>query len=155
MSEQHHFESKLTWIGEHVAPELSYSSYTRTFEIRPDGKPVLPGSSPAVFGGEDARYNPEDLLLASLSSCHMLTFLAVAAKARVKVLEYTDAASGTLAIKDGKMRFVEVTLRPRVKIENAADFDKVAALHDKAFAHCFIANSVNFPVTHRPETFAA
>ena len=112
------------------------------------------GSASIVF--ENAgRYNPEELLLMSLSECHMLTYLAVAAKKRMTILAYEDRATCPLAIRQfgapGKMSMQEVTLHPRVTVAKGTYLADVMAIHEKAHANCFIANSVNFPVTHRAE----
>ena len=94
-----------------------------------------------------AKHNPEDLLVASLAACHMLTYLAECARAGIEVVAYEDQASGKMAFKDRKMRFVEVTLAPQVTIA-AGDLAQAEALHAKAHDGCFIASSVNFPVLH-------
>ena len=95
--------------------------------------------------------NPEELLLGALSSCHMLSYLAVCARAGAVVHSYEDAAIGTLARRDGRVRFVDVLLRPRVELELGSDIEKAMALHEKAHSICVIVNSVNFPVRHEPE----
>ena len=148
MSEIHRFEARLTWTGE----TREYESYTRTHRIEVPGKPVLTGSSAAEFKGDAALHNPEDLLVAALSSCHLLSYLAVAARSRLVVLGYEDRASGTMQLVDKRMRFTEVVLRPRVTVARGTDLAKATALHDKAHDVCFIANSVNFPVRHEAES---
>jgi organic hydroperoxide reductase OsmC/OhrA len=107
-----------------------------------------------VFNGDDRRHNPETLMVSSLMACHHLTYLAVCERAGVKLLAYDDTGIGTLAIKDGKMRMVEVLLRPRVVVADAAQVERALALHDKAHAHCFMSNSVNFEVRVQPEVSA-
>jgi organic hydroperoxide reductase OsmC/OhrA len=107
-----------------------------------------------VFRGDPAKYNPEDLLVVALATCHMLSYLALCARAGIEVTAYEDRASGTMAIKDGRMRFVEVTLAPNVVI-GAGVLKRAEALHAQAHAECFIANSVNFPVRNRPTVVAA
>jgi organic hydroperoxide reductase OsmC/OhrA len=143
----HHFSARLDWTGAARGTTASYESYSRDHVIAVPGKPPLAGSADAAFRGDSSRHNPEDLLVASLCACHMLTYLAEAARAGVHVLAYSDEADGTMQMKDGKMRFTDVSLRPRVVI--AADSDPVKAqqLHQLAHEHCFVANSVNFPVT--------
>jgi organic hydroperoxide reductase OsmC/OhrA len=116
------------------------------------GKPPLLGSSDPHFRGDPTRYNPEELLLASLSACHMLWFLHLSATSGVVVEEYRDAAEGTMETStDGSGRFTGVTLHPSVVVRHGSD-SEVASLHDRAHAMCFIARSVNFPVRHEPTT---
>ena len=100
-----------------------------------------------MFHGDSSRHNPEDLLVVSLSTCHMLTYLAEAARAGIHVVAYSDEASGTMQLKDGKMRFTEVSLRPQVVVAKDSDPAQAQRLHEKAHEHCFIANSVSFPVS--------
>ena len=147
MAHIHHFSARLNWTGAAKGSTSSYESYSRDYVIEVPGKPQLPGSADQVFRGDSSRHNPEDLLVMSLSSCHMLTYLAEAARAGVHVLAYSDEASGTMQMHEGKMRFTEVSLRPQVVVAKDSDQAKAQALHEKAHEHCFIASSVNFPVT--------
>ena len=147
MAQTHHFSAKLTWTGAAKGVTSSYESYSRDYVIDVPGKSPLPGSADKVFRGDSSRHNPEDLLVMSLSACHMLTYLAEAARAGVHVVAYADEASGTMQLHDGKMRFTEVSLRPQVVIAAGSDAAQATQLHDKAHEHCFIANSVNFPVS--------
>jgi len=146
MAHIHHFSAKLTWTGAAKGSTSSYESYSRDHLIEVPGKPPLPGSADKVFRGDSSRHNPEDLLVMSLSACHMLTYLAVAARAGVHVVTYSDEASGTMQLQNGKMRFTEVSLRPAVVIAAGSDLAEAKRLHEQAHEHCFIANSVNFPV---------
>jgi organic hydroperoxide reductase OsmC/OhrA len=145
MAKEHHFAAHLVWTGAERGTTRSYESYGRDYRVEVEGKPPLEGSSDPKFRGDGSKHNPEDLLVASLSACHMLSYLAECARAGIEVVSYEDQASGLMAIKDGRMRFTEVTLAPRVAIA-AGDLEKAKALHEKAHAACFIANSVNFPV---------
>ena len=147
MAHVHHFSAKVTWTGAAKGTTGSYESYSRDHLIEIPGKPPLAGSADTAFRGDASRHNPEDLLVMSLSTCHMLTYLAEAARAGVRVLGYTDEADGTMQMKDGKMRFTDVSLRPQVVIAAGSDPDKAQQLHHLAHVHCFVANSVNFPVT--------
>jgi len=147
MAHEHRFLARLTWTGASQGPTRSYTSYARDYVVEIDGKPPLPGSAAAVFRGDPALHNPEDLLLASLSGCHLLWYLHLCADAGIEVAAYTDEASGIMKLKDGKVRFTEVTLRPRVTIA-AGDLELAEVLHARAHDACFIANSVNFPVHH-------
>jgi peroxiredoxin-like protein len=147
MAQVHHFRAKVTWTGAARGTTSSYESYSRDHVTEVPGKPPLPGSADQVFHGDSSRHNPEDLLVVSLSTCHMLTYLAEAARAGIHVVAYSDEASGTMQLKDGKMRFTEVSLRPQVVVAKDSDPAQAQRLHEKAHEHCFIANSVNFPVS--------
>jgi organic hydroperoxide reductase OsmC/OhrA len=147
MAQVHHFSAKLSWTGAAKGTTSSYESYSRDHLIEVPGKPPLPGSADKLFRGDSSRHNPEDLLVMSLSACHMLTYLAEAARAGVQVLAYSDEASGTMQLHEGKMRFTEVSLRPQVLIAAGGDPAQAERLHERAHEHCFIASSVNFPVS--------
>jgi organic hydroperoxide reductase OsmC/OhrA len=148
MSKTHHFACRTVWTGAAEGPVRDYDSYSRTYEVAIEGKPTLTGSSAGEFKGDESKHNPEDLLLVALSTCHMLSYLALAARAGIEVRAYVDAAEATMAMKDGAVRFTDAILRPRVTVAPGADRAKAAALHDKAHKICFIANSVSFPVRH-------
>ena len=149
MAKEHHFAARLVWTGAERGTTKSYDSYGRDYRVEIEGKPPLMGSSDPTFRGDASKHNPEDLLVVALSACHMLSYLAACARAGIEVAAYEDKASGLMTIKDGRMRFTEVTLAPRVVIA-AGDLDKATALHESAHDMCFIANSVNFPVLHMP-----
>jgi organic hydroperoxide reductase OsmC/OhrA len=155
MSHVHEFHASLNWTGAAKGPTENYASYSRDYEVSSPGKPVLQGSADQAFRGDSSRYNPEDLLVISLSACHMLTYLAESARGGVKVLSYQDQADGQMELKDGRIRFTRVTLRPRVVIDRASDPARARELHHEAHADCFIANSVNFPVENEPEIVVA
>ncbi|MSP50552.1 MAG: OsmC family peroxiredoxin [Alphaproteobacteria bacterium] len=150
MAGTHRYTATVEWTGNTGTGTSSYEGYERAHEIRVPGKPTIPGSSDPAFRGDPARYNPEDLLVASLSTCHMLWFLHLAATAKVEVAAYVDHAVGTM-VEDasGGGRFTEVTLAPEVTLAGAADPKRIDAIHQDAHAKCFIANSVNFPVNCR------
>jgi organic hydroperoxide reductase OsmC/OhrA len=150
-SSEHHFECHLTWTGVSRGSTTSYEAYGRELLVEIDGKPPLRGSSSPAFRGDAALHNPEDLLVIALAECHCLSYLALAVRAGLVVVGYEDRASGTMARLDGKIRFREVTLRPRVTLAAGGDAEKARALHERAHAECFIANSVNFPVQNQPE----
>jgi organic hydroperoxide reductase OsmC/OhrA len=148
---QHRYEISLSWTGNLGEGTKHYKGYSRDHEVVSAGKPVLPGSSDPSFRGNAARYNPEELLVASLSTCHMLWYLHLCSDNGVVVMEYSDAASGVMEERaDGSGVFVEVMLRPAVTIAAESDMEKARALHAEAHRKCFIANSVNFPVRHDP-----
>jgi organic hydroperoxide reductase OsmC/OhrA len=146
----HRYEVDVTWTGNQGAGTRTYTAYSRDHEVRAGGKPVLPCSSDPVFRGDGARYSPEDLLVASLSSCHMLWYLHLCAVNNIVVLDYRDHARGVMAeAEDSSGAFTEVVLQPQVIIARGSDVARALALHEDAHAYCFIANSVNFPVKHQ------
>jgi organic hydroperoxide reductase OsmC/OhrA len=149
---QHTYEARIKWIGNDGEGTKTYRSYRRDHEISASGKPAIPASSDPAFRGDAARYNPEDLLVASLSSCHMLWYLHLCAVNQVVVLDYEDAAVGTMDENaDGSGQFSRVVLRPVVNIAPGGDRAKAAALHHEAHKFCFIARSVNFAVEIEPQ----
>ncbi|HEX2535040.1 MAG TPA: OsmC family protein [Chitinophagaceae bacterium] len=151
MHRQHHYQTSLTWTGNTGQGTSGYKAYERAHALTVEGKPEIPASSDPSFRGDPARYNPEELLVASLSSCHMLWYLHLCAVAGVVVTAYEDRATGTMTeTADGGGEFTEVTLHPRVTVRDASMIDEANALHHKANALCFIARSVNFPVKHEP-----
>ena len=107
------------------------------------------GSADPHFRGDGSLYNPEELLVVALSTCHLLSYLALCARAGVHVVAYEDDAQGTMT-HDGQGRFTDVLLRPRVTVATGTNLDRAQQLHDVAHAECYIANSVNFPVRHEP-----
>ncbi len=150
MAQQHEFRVRTLWTGAAEGVTADYATYSREYAMEIDGKPTLNGSADPAFRGDSGMHNPEDLLVAALSACHLLSYLALCAGAGIRVLAYQDAATGTMKLADGKMRFIEVTLNPTVRIQRGDDAAKARALHSQAHALCFIANSVNFPVHNAP-----
>ncbi len=149
---QHSYTATIKWTGNDGEGTKTYRSYRRDHEIAAPGKPVIPASSDPAFRGDAARYNPEDLLVASLSGCHMLWYLHLCAVNQVVVLDYQDAAVGTMDENaDGSGQFSRVVLRPVVNIAPGCDRAKAAALHHEAHKLCFIARSVNFTVDLEPQ----
>jgi organic hydroperoxide reductase OsmC/OhrA len=147
VGKQHQYAVSVTWTGNDGAGTQTYRSYRRDHEIRAAGKPPLAASSDPVFRGDPSRYNPEELLVAALSGCHMLAYLHLCAINGIVVLEYRDEAGGTMQEEsDGGGAFVRAVLKPRVTIARGADRDKALALHETAHHLCFIASSVSFPV---------
>jgi organic hydroperoxide reductase OsmC/OhrA len=151
----HVYAASLRWTGAAQGATTSYQGYSRDYAIVIDGKPELQGSADADFRGDAARHNPEDLLVAALSACHLLSYLAECALAGIAVVGYEDDARGEMTTIDGVIRFREVVLSPKVAIADGARVDEAKALHEKAHAGCFIANSVNFPVHHEAVVWAA
>jgi organic hydroperoxide reductase OsmC/OhrA len=146
----HQYRTTLRWTGNLGKGTVDYRAYGRNYEIdgvRKSG--AISGSSDPHFRGDATRYNPEELLVASLSACHMLAYLHLCAVNQVVVTGYEDAASGTMEESpDGSGRMTGVVLRPVVTITPDSDPVKAQSLHGDAHRLCFIANSVNFPVTH-------
>jgi len=153
---EHRYELAVQWTGNTGDGTASYRAYSRDHDILIPGLPVLKGSADPTFHGDRERYNPEQLLLAALAQCHMLSYLHVAVKHGVVVTDYLDEASGMLKLnRDGSGQFERVTLRPRVTVADAAHAELAAQLHHEANQVCFIARSVNFPVEHEPVTVVA
>lgn len=153
MPREHAYRTTVRWTGDRGTGTSGYRDYDRAHEISAPGKAsVLSGSADPSFRGDPSAWNPEELLLASLSACHMLWYLGLCAAAGVAVTGYVDAADGEMIeAADGGGRFTGVTLRPRVTLAEGADRAKAEALHHDAHDKCFIANSVNFPVAVAPE----
>jgi organic hydroperoxide reductase OsmC/OhrA len=154
MSQQHAFEGELHWTGHAGEDEHGKLTLERSYVLRFKDKAPIEGSSPGIYKGDDKRHNPETLMVASLMACHHTTYIAVCERAGVRVLEYRDTATGTLAMKDGKMRMVRIVLWPQVRIADPAQLDVARELHAKAHANCFMTNSVNFEVTVEPTVTA-
>jgi len=151
MGRRHSYSVTVTWTGNTGAGTSGYRDYARSHEISSAGKSIIAGSSDPAFRGDRSRWSPEDLLVASLTACHKLWYLHLCAEAGVVVESYTDEAVGVMEESDdGGGQFVEVVLRPRVKLALGSDEAKALALHHDAHAKCFIARSVNFPVKCEP-----
>jgi organic hydroperoxide reductase OsmC/OhrA len=152
MAVEHHYEMIVRWTGNTGSGTSDYRAYQRDHEVHADGKPVLPGSSDPAFRGNAARWNPEELLVASLAQCHMLWYLHLSAVGGVVVTDYVDTPVGTMMMDatGGGGQFTDVVLRPAVTVADPSMADKAMALHDEINAVCFIARSVNFPVRHQP-----
>jgi len=144
---EHVYNVTTQWTGNDGAGTRSYTSYRRDHELSVAGKPTIPASSDPNFRGDRTRYNPEELLVASVSSCHMLWYLHLCAVNKVVVMNYTDAAVGTMEEEaDGAGQFVRIVLKPTVTIRAESDRQRALDLHHEAHRFCFIARSVNFPV---------
>ncbi len=148
----HRYKTTVVWTGNLGKGTEDYKMYSRDHEIRSAGKPPVPASSDPSFRGDSARYSPEDLLVSSLSGCHMLWYLHLCAVNGVVVIDYVDEAIGEMRENaDGSGEFNQVTLFPRVTVSEAAMIEKAQSLHVEANRMCFIARSVNFPVSHKPQ----
>lgn len=151
MSKEHHYKTTIQWTGNKGTGTSGYRSYERSHTISIENKAIIEGSSDPAFRGDKTKYNPEELLLASLSACHMLWYLHFCSEEGVIVTEYTDNAIGVMMEKtNGSGHFKEVTLHPVVIVAEKSMVEKANELHHKAHEFCFIANSVNFPVYQIP-----
>ena len=148
----HRYEAALTWTGNEGTGTSDYRSYGRSYTVAVDGKPELHGSADAAFRGDPARHNPEDLFLAAIAGCHMLSYLALCARRGIRVVAYEDRASGVLTLEGGGGRFTGVELNPTVTVAGgtgAADLELAERLHETAHEQCFIASSVSVPIRCR------
>jgi len=149
MGKQHHYLATINWTGAQDAGTKNYKTYTRDYDVMVDGKHPIKGSSDPAFLGDPTRYNPEDMLVASTSSCHMLWYLHLCSVNNIVVLSYSDNAEGIMIEEKGGSGFFEkVTLKPRITITANSDMEKAHALHGEANKMCFIANSLKCPVEH-------
>lgn len=156
MKTSHHYEVLVTWSGNRGTGTSHYRAYGREHIVEAEGKHSIEGSADPTFHGNPERWNPEELLLSALSQCHMLSYLHVATRNGITVVDYIDSAVGTMQqTPDGGGRFTSVTLRPRVTITDPSQADLARGLHAEAARLCFIASSVNFPVAHEPVIEAA
>ncbi len=147
----HRYALSMQWTGNNGTGTSDYQSYSRNHIFRIKNKPDLEGSSDIAFRGDATKYNPEELLVASLSSCHMLWYLHLCCNEGIIVEQYEDNAEGLMQeLSDGSGKFEKVILRPTVIISREDMVEKAKQLHEQANAKCFIANSCNFPVHHEP-----
>lgn len=151
MNKLHNYQLTIEWTGNTGTGTSAFTAYKRDHQVLINDKPVIQLSSDPAFRGDKTRHNPEELLLASISSCHMLWYLHLCATAGVIVTAYTDQATGIMEeTADGGGRFTEVTLYPVVTVTEATMIEKANELHKKANELCFISNSLNFLVHHKP-----
>jgi organic hydroperoxide reductase OsmC/OhrA len=148
---QHTYISRIEWTGNLGEGTSSYRAYSRDHVVSVAGRPDLLGSSDPAFRGDASRWNPEDLLVASLASCHMLWYLHLCAQARITLLAYHDNAVATMEEDaGGGGRFTQAVLRPAAIVAAGSDAVLAKSLHAEAHRLCFIANSVNFPISIEP-----
>jgi len=145
------YRTQLEWTGRGEQGTAAYASYGREYRVTIDGKPQIIGSASARFRGDPALPNPEELLIAAVSACHMLAYLALCARNGVRVVEYEDAATGVLTLHaDGRGSLSEIVLTPIVTIAPDSDEALALQLHETAHEQCFIANSCSVPILHKP-----
>ena len=152
MPKEHIYKAKINWTGNLGTGTSEYKAYSRAHEVSgEDGKNIILASADPIYRGDASRYNPEELVVAAISGCHMLWYLHLCADAGVIVVDYKDEASGKLTeTDDGNGKFSEVTINPRVTITKDSNAETAEQLHEKAHEFCFIANSMNFPVRFQP-----
>ena len=145
---QHIYQTTIEWVGNLGRGTSSYTAYERDFIASALNKPNILGSSDPAFRGDKTRWNPEDMLLASISACHKLWYLHFCAVNNILVQEYRDEAIAIMDEGSSEQagHFISATLKPRVRISSESDAVKALALHENAHHACFIANSLNFPV---------
>lgn len=149
MSKTHHYSTEVNWTGAGRNGTKNYRAYERHYDVIIDGKPTIKGSSDPAFRGDPACHNPEDLLVAATSSCHMLWYLHYCSVNNIVVTAYKDKAEGIMSeAEDGSGRFEKITLQPIITITATSDIQKAKELHQDANKACFIANSLNCPVLH-------
>ncbi len=152
---EHNYKAIIEWTGNLGEGTSGYTNYERSHTIEVENKTVIAASSDPGFRGDPKKHNPEELFVASLSSCHMLWYLHLCSAEGVVVTDYRDEAQGTMIEeKSGKGRFTEVILYPEVTVREAGMIEKARELHHKANEMCFIANSCNFPVRHKSKVFS-
>jgi len=148
---QHTYSSLVRWTGNTGTGTSGYRDYTRDWDVALPGKPVISCSNDPLLGGNPGKMNPEDLLLSALSSCHMLWYLHLASDAGIVVTAYQDTPEGLGEVSPGGAgRFIAATLRPQITVRPGADMERAHAIHHEIHNVCFIARSVNFPITIEP-----
>jgi organic hydroperoxide reductase OsmC/OhrA len=151
MNKKHQYNLTVKWTGNTGNGTTGYKNYERSHSVQAVGKTEIQCSSDPSFRGDKTKYNPEELLVASISTCHMLWYLHLCSDAGVIVVNYIDNAAGIMQeTESGGGYFEEITLYPQVIVKDASMIEKANSLHEKANALCFIANSVKFPVHHKP-----
>ena len=147
-AESHTYRADLEWKG----TNKDYNSFDRGLRVHFEGKHSIDMTAAPEYKGDPAKLNPEDLLVASLASCQMLTYLAIASMSKVDVLEYRDEAVGKIEKgADGKLRMTRVVLKPRIVLAPGANRDRAVGLVTKAHEQCYIANSVNTEIVVEPQ----
>lgn len=146
----HQYAARLQWTDNLGVGTANYTAYARRFHVMTAGKPALELSADPEFRGDHNLHNPEDLLLAAIAGCHLLSYLALCARHGIRVLSYTDHPEGTLTLDPGGGgQFTRVELTPIVEIAAGDDDSLALRLHETAHQQCFIANSCTVPIRHR------
>ncbi|WP_119698205.1 OsmC family protein [Microbacterium halotolerans] len=150
MFQRHSYALTATWTGNRGSGTSGTRDYDRSVTLSVDGKPDLLGSADRPFFGDPERWNPEDLLIAALAQCHLLSYLRACVLRGVVVTGYTDSATGQIELTGDGGRFTRVTLRPSVTVADEGMIEAATEAHAEAHAWCFIAGSVSFPVEYAP-----
>lgn len=151
MKKEHSYKTTVKWTGNKGKGTSNYKEFERCHAISIEGKPDILCSSDPAFRGDRTKYNPEELLLSSLSSCHMLWYLHLCSESNIIITKYSDEATGIMTeTSSGSGYFSEVNLNPKTTVAESSMIKKAIDLHKKANELCFIANSVNFKVNHNP-----
>jgi organic hydroperoxide reductase OsmC/OhrA len=150
-TKEHRYHPLITWTGNTGEGTASYKAYERSHVVSAPGKAEIAASSDASFRGDASRWNPEDLFVASASTCHMLWYLHLCAANGVVVLDYRDEPEGLMIEEaDGSGAFARIVLKPRVKLAAASSEQRARELHHDAHRMCFIANSVRCEIITEP-----
>lgn len=153
---QHAYSSAIEWTGNRGTGTATYRGYDRTWQVVTPCKPIIACSNDPLLGGDPTLHNPEDMLISALASCHMLWFLHLASNAGVVVQSYVDAPEAIgETLPDGASRFLSAVLRPTIGLAPGMDRMVADAVHAEIHKVCFIARSVNFPVTIEARYFTA
>ncbi len=151
MEKEHHYSVSMVWTGNKGEGTKNYRAFSRDHIVQVSGKADIAGSSDPSFRGSPDRYNPEELLVSSISSCHMLWYLHLCSVNNIVVTGYRDQAKGTMIENpDGSGFFRAVELNPFITLTDSSMTGRATELHEDAHRMCFIANSVNFPISHKP-----
>ncbi|MGB5244060.1 MAG: OsmC family protein [Lutimonas sp.] len=148
---EHQYHIRIEWSGNKGCGTSLYKAYGRDFHLSAKNKgQIILGSSDPAFLGDSNRYNPEEMLVAAISSCHMLWYLHLCASHKIVVTAYIDEAEGFMQEnKDGSGSFSKVILKPKITLSKGSDQIEAEKLHEKANQMCFIANSCNFSILHQ------
>jgi len=152
---EHSYLLRLTWQGNRGPGTTGYRDYGREVLLESDGKPAIDGSADKPFRGDPARWNPEEMLVAALGQCHLLSYLHIAVVNDVVVTAYSDEPVGTMTQEGIGGRFTRVLLRPQVTVASPDMVETARRIHQDAHEACFIAASVNFPVDIEPVVIVA
>ncbi len=149
---RHEYKLSVKWTGSQGVGTVDYKAYDRSLTISSDGKPDILGSTDPAYRGDPAKWNPEELLLSSLSSCHMLWYLHLCAVNKIVVVDYQDTPTAVMETeKSGAGKFTSAAINPSIVITDPSRIEDAINIHKEAHQKCFIAQSVNFPVEINPE----
>ena len=151
MNTQHNYKLGVKWTGNQGTETFNHKDFERSYTIQIENKADIFGSSDPEFRGDKTKHNPEELLLASVSSCHMLWYLYLCYEAQIMVINYVDNATAILEeTENGNGKFSSITLNPIITVTEESMVEQATELHKKANEFCFVANSLNLKVDHQP-----